>query len=123
MRFRFEKNLLFHDDNQIYHAPGQIKKILEYKAMCVICFEHGSKLTTYGHRNVAMIDSNGNLIWEIPPAPAAFQPGEGAWKDGISDWYVDIKIIDGKIKAWSSSCYRFTLNPDTGELSDQVFTK
>ena len=64
-------------------------------------------------RNLSRYSSSGDPVWtaDLPTNVA------------LSDAYVDVALEDGRLFAWSWSCYRVELNIDTGKIETSVFTK
>jgi hypothetical protein len=82
---------------------------------------HDRKITLYDWmlpgvsdgRNLICTDRDGNLLWRaVPP-----------FLDNGADCFTGIRWDGSDLTVWSWSCYKAKLDPQTGKLSDLVFTK
>jgi hypothetical protein len=64
-------------------------------------------------KNLSRCSASGETLWiaELPESP------------GSNDAYVDAQIENGRLIAWSWSCYRVALNLESGAIENSIFTK
>jgi hypothetical protein len=64
-------------------------------------------------RNLLRCSSSGEHLWvaELPTIP------------GENDAYVNAEVENGRLLAWSWSCYRIELNLHSGAIENSIFTK
>lgn len=115
MTFSYKENKLFYDGHEIFQADAEIQQVVEIKDKCIVLHDWVKKLKGKAQSNVVCIDQLGHIMWLIPPAPLG--------GNGQTDCYADLFWNSENLKVSSWSCFSFTLNPDTGELSEKVFTK
>lgn len=65
------------------------------------------------YSNLFRVDSAGRVVW------SADLPLPEDW----TDFYVEVEIAEGELKAGSWSCYAMTLDSETGRILSKVFTK
>jgi hypothetical protein len=63
--------------------------------------------------NLSRCSASGESVWRasLPTIP------------GDHDAYVDAEIRDGRLFAWSWSCFRVELNIESGRIENSIFTK
>ena len=115
MKFEYKGNRVFYDHQEIFETKSEIEKLLEVHSTCIVLYGLDKELVGKAQANIVCIDSSGKVIWTIAPAPVGGH--------GRTDNYTALFWEEGKLKVFSGSCFLYTLNPDTGELSDEVFTK
>jgi hypothetical protein len=64
-------------------------------------------------RNLSRCSASGESLWvaELPESP------------GSNDAYVNAEIKDGRLLAWSWSCFQVELNLQSGAIENSIFTK
>jgi hypothetical protein len=64
-------------------------------------------------RNLLRCSESGESLWvaELPTG------------SGDNDAYVNAEVREGRVFAWSWSCYRVELNLDSGTIENSIFTK
>jgi hypothetical protein len=64
-------------------------------------------------QNLSRCSASGESLWvaRLPTIP------------GDNDAYVDAEIRDGRVLAWSWSCFRVELNIESGRIENSIFTK
>src|SRR5262245_2185280 len=110
------------------------------KAGVSIVFDHpqrGSEWNTVNARKLRIPDSS-DFIQLLPHdtfgASRHFQnlsrcmaSGEVVWiaelPTASDDTYTSVEIEDGRLVAWSWSCYRVELNIESGTIENSIFTK
>ena len=60
--------------------------------------------------NLVRVDASGETLWVAQPC----RPNE---------CYSAIEASENEIFAWTFSCYRVKIEPDTGQWSDMIFVK
>jgi hypothetical protein len=84
--------------------------VLQNGEKCVILLDPSSCLELKSHRNLFCLDRDGQIAW-IASLPETY------------DRFVEIRVGPVGLLANSHSGYLVTLEPATGRVIDQVFTK
>ena len=99
-----------------------IEQVLAFQDKIIVVFQYD----TYDdgdpneERNVVAVDERGTHLWRIERTPSAITN-----PDGSREWnaYVGITLERGNVLAydWGGICW--TVDPETGEVSDPIFTR
>ncbi len=91
--------------------------IPETRDALVILNPNAGPRTPYGDLkgwpHLLRVRPDGEVVWRIEPGP---NPGE-------HDWWTAVEISEQSIVATTWSCWRQTLDPETGRVLSSVFTK
>jgi len=83
---------------------------IEHGAKCVLLLDGDARLTG-SFENLFCIDRDGNVAW-IAPLPTSHD-----------DTFVEISLGNDGLRAHSWSCYRLVLDPQSGKVLSEEFTK
>ena len=111
--------------NKTLELEARIREVDQYKNLLFVRldYENYKQDDPNGERNVVALNADGNIVWRIQQAPSApvfrgkrrFTP------------YIGIELetgnVDRPVVAHDGSGLSWKLNPETGEVSDPIYTK
>jgi hypothetical protein len=74
-----------------------------------LVIDHGDDVTLRG--SLALVRADGTEVWRVMPPR------------GVGDRWTEARFDGDRVSAFSWSCYRVTLDAETGTELDRVFTK
>ena len=71
-------------------------------------------------RNVVAVDMSGTMLWRIQRTPSAIKGLDG---NRMLNPYVAIVLERGELRAYDMGGLFWKVDPETGEVSDAIFTR
>lgn len=113
-----DKKLIIQSDRgvKLLEYPSKIHIILKFNNSVIIML--GNHKPTYGDRNIFRISEDGKVIWQIGQ-PTPFRNVDRS--ACFTNLWVD--EITGKLKAGSLNDHDYDIDFETGNLSNETFSK
>ncbi|MCG8543220.1 MAG: hypothetical protein MJE12_03310 [Alphaproteobacteria bacterium] len=96
--------------------------ILEIQDRYVVLFldERYERTDPRRERNIVGLDFNGEMLWRIQRTPSARKDLDG---NRMPNPYVALEMESGELLAYDVGGICWTVDPETGAVSDPIFTR
>jgi hypothetical protein len=112
-RYRIDNNRIILKNGSIAEFNFPIEKVVELGNLVFVVLQ---VLKTKYNENVFSLNENGQVLWQIEKSKTINEiSGECP--------YIDIEIRNGKLTLFNFCGFRFIVDPQTGKIVDETFTK
>ena len=111
MNASFDRNTLM-IDGRVFDHPHTIRDIRVWRDRVFVVYDYMEFASGEPAANMVCVDASGNQLW-IAENPTVSNPGD-AWVEFMPHEPFGI---------WNFACFACRFDPDTGRLTEVVFTK